>query len=173
MGQSQEEIWALQQSLLPEGSRQHYDMQGLPSGEEQEYGEEYSYEKVTIPAPRRDEAQLHERLRISEIMDSACAQALAGTLSLNPMQSSVFDVAFHIRDNMLVCAPTGAGKTNVAMLMVVAHFRDVGLIPSRDISANMEMGGKKVVYIAPMKATAQEVVFPVPFQTQSFSEIDC
>ena len=57
---------------------------------------------------------------------------------------------------MLVCAPTGAGKTNVAMLTVTAHFRDVGLMGNaegRGIEA-----GDKVVYIAPMKALAQEVV---------------
>lgn len=156
MGQSQEEIWALQQSLLPEGSRQHYDKQGLPSGTEREYGEDY--EKVTIPAPKRDEQKLPQRLLISEIMNSQCAQAFAGTTSLNPMQSSVFDTAFNKRDNMLVCAPTGAGKTNVAMLAVVSHFRDVGLLSGNDAIASMETGGKKVVYIAPMKALAQEVV---------------
>lgn len=156
MGQSQEAIWAMQKSLLPEGSREYNEKQGLPSGTEREYGEDF--EKVTIPAPRRDETQLHERLRIADIMDSTCAQAFAGTSSLNPMQSCVFDVAFHNRDNMLVCAPTGAGKTNVAMLATVSHFRDVGLVPGKDVSANMETGGKKVVYIAPMKALAQEVV---------------
>lgn len=42
------------------------------------------------------------------------------------------------------------------MLTVVAHFRDVGLIGG-DGSRVMETG-KKVVYIAPMKALAQEVV---------------
>lgn len=142
MGQSQEEIWALQHSLAPEGSRQYYEKKGLPSGTETEYGE--GYEKVTIPAPIRDESILPTRLQISDIMDSTCAQAFKGTASLNPMQSHVFDTAFHKRDNMLVCAPTGAGKTNVAMLAVVAHFRDVGLIPGKG-SGGMETGGKKVV----------------------------
>ena len=154
MGQSQEAIWALQQSLVPEGSRQHYEKQGLPKGTEREYGE--FYEKVTIPAPKRDEAALPARLQISDIMDSNCARAFAGTDSLNPMQSKVFETAFHKRDNLLICAPTGAGKTNVAMLAVVAHFRDVGLILGEG-AGSMETG-KKVVYIAPMKALAQEVV---------------
>jgi activating signal cointegrator complex subunit 3 len=52
---------------------------------------------------------------------------------------------------------TGAGKTNVAMLTVAAHFRDVGLIGHTPDSLIIETG-KKVVYIAPMKALAQEVV---------------
>ena len=56
----------------------------------------------------------------------------------------------------MVCAPTGAGKTNVAMLTVVSHFRDVGLIGVGE-ARSMETG-KKAVYIAPMKALAQEVV---------------
>lgn len=88
------------------------------------------------------------------------------------MQSQTFQVAFHSRDNMMVCAPTGAGyvhvqlkilrltrdpsKTNVAMLAVASHFRDVGLIGSED--ARVLETGKKAVYIAPMKALAQEVV---------------
>jgi replicative superfamily II helicase len=73
---------------------------------------------------------------------------------------------------MLVCAPTGAGKTNVAMLATTAHFRDVGLIGGGGCSGdyyedsnnnnNNESSttdtGPKVVYIAPMKALAQEVV---------------
>ena len=48
------------------------------------------------------------------------------------------------------------GKTNVAMLTVTAHFRDVGLIGDEQKQA-METG-QKVTYIAPMKALAQEVV---------------
>ena len=157
MNKSAAEIEALQQMLLPEGSRQYYDQQGLPKGTEREQGE--GYEKVTIPAARRDELDLPRRLPIAEIMDSQIAKAFAGTESLNPMQSKVFENAFHKRNNMLVCAPTGAGKTNVALLTVMAHFRDVGLIPGlNDESINIMETGKKVVYIAPMKALAQEVV---------------
>lgn len=154
MGRSNEELWQLQQSLQPEGTRHHYDKQGLPAGTEREYGP--NYEKVTIPAAKRDESQLPRRLPIAEIMDSVCAKAFAGTTSLNPMQSSVFETAFRTRQNLLVCAPTGAGKTNVALLTIMAHFRDVGLLPGHNDKA-IETG-KKVVYIAPMKALAQEVV---------------
>lgn len=142
MGQSQEAIWELQKSLAPEGTRQYYEKKGLPKGTETEHGD--GYEKVTIPAPTRDESKLPRRLVISEIMDSTCAQAFEGTTSLNPMQSTVFETAFHKRDNMLICAPTGAGKTNVAMLAVVSHFRDVGLIAGKKMGG-METGGKKVV----------------------------
>lgn len=43
----------------------------------------------------------------------------------------------------------------MAMLALTAHFRDVGLIGDGD---NILEAGQKVVYIAPMKALAQEVV---------------
>lgn len=154
IGRTTEELQQLQQSLLPEGSRQAYDALGLPRGTEREYGS--GYEKVTIPAVQRDASTLHRRLMISEIMDEECAKAFKGTTTLNPMQSAVFSKAFHSRDNLLICAPTGAGKTNVALLATVAHFREVGLIPGHE--ARAVETGKKVVYIAPMKALAQEVV---------------
>jgi hypothetical protein len=160
INQTHEQLQALQSSLLPEGSRQHYNEQGLPTGTIREDNDKIGYEKVTIPPPTIDQAKLHARLRIRDVMDTESAKAFDGTTSLNPMQSTVFDTAFHRRENMLVCAPTGAGKTNVAMLTVVAHFRDVGLIQSTDgEKANIfETAGSKVVYIAPMKALAQEVV---------------
>lgn len=63
--------------------------------------------------------------------------------------------------NLLICAPTGAGKTNVAMLTIVAHFRDKGILDNRVNPSYHNSGfdqGKKVIYIAPMKALAQEVV---------------
>ena len=45
----------------------------------------------------------------------------------------------------------------------MAHFRDVGLLPQGDdyddeASQNVVDTGRKVIYIAPMKALAQEVV---------------
>lgn len=39
---------------------------------------------------------------------------------LNVIQSLVFPVAYATNENMLICAPTGAGKTNTALL-TVAH----------------------------------------------------
>ena len=159
MHRSQQQVWEMQQSLAPEGTRQYYsDKSGLPPGAEHTHRD--GMEKVIIPAARPADDFLQARLKINDIMDPTLARAFAGTSSLNPMQSTVFEAAFHRRDNLLVCAPTGAGKTNVAMLTVAAHFRDVGLIggtSSTSMAGSLETG-KKVVYIAPMKALAQEVV---------------
>jgi activating signal cointegrator complex subunit 3 len=52
---------------------------------------------------------------------------------------------------MLVCAPTGAGKTNIAMIAVL---REIGLHRSGD---KIILDGFKIVYVAPMKALAAEV----------------
>jgi replicative superfamily II helicase len=74
--------------------------------------------------------------------------------ALNPMQSQVFPAAYHTDENLLICAPTGAGKTNVAMTTILrelAKWRD----EERDA---FHYDLFKMVYIAPMKALVQEVV---------------
>jgi activating signal cointegrator complex subunit 3 len=61
-------------------------------------------------------------------------------------------VAFRTNENILVCAPTGAGKTNIAMIAVLheigQHIDSTGKIAKDDF---------KVVYVAPMKALAAEM----------------
>ncbi|KAG5188656.1 P-loop containing nucleoside triphosphate hydrolase protein [Tribonema minus] len=68
------------------------------------------------------------------------------------MQSQVFEVAYNSAQNMLVCAPTGAGKTNVAMLALLQ------LVKRHMHNGRVDRHGLKAVYVAPMKALAQEVV---------------
>jgi hypothetical protein len=99
-----DEIGYLQQSLLPDGSRQYYDQRGLPKGAiREEIGD---MERVVIPAAKLDDLHLPPRLRIRDVItDPTIARAFDGTDSLNPMQSSTFQVAYHTRDNMMVCAP--------------------------------------------------------------------
>ncbi|CBH11185.1 ATP-dependent RNA helicase, putative [Trypanosoma brucei gambiense DAL972] len=79
--------------------------------------------------------------------------AFPGVTQLNPMQSKIFECAFRSDENMLVCAPTGAGKTNVAMMAILRAISNnmsrTGLVNLREL---------KVVYVAPMKALVQEVV---------------
>lgn len=38
---------------------------------------------------------------------------------LNRIQSKLYEAAFNSSENLLVCAPTGAGKTNIAMLAIL------------------------------------------------------
>lgn len=43
--------------------------------------------------------------------------------TLNRIQSIVFNTAYHTNENLLICAPTGAGKTNVALLTIVHEIK--------------------------------------------------
>jgi len=165
-GMNAQQIQSMKLNLAPEGTREYDDKlhRGLPPGTEREV--KAGYEKVTIPAPTLEKSMLRARINLDEALGSDTDErmAFAGTNSLNPMQSTVFDAAHNSRENLLICAPTGAGKTNVAMLTVVSHLRDVGLIGAAyyDDEHHYDGGpvstGKKIVYIAPMKALAQEVV---------------
>jgi activating signal cointegrator complex subunit 3 len=102
--------------------------------------------------------------------------AFQGVTSLNRVQSRIFPTAFRSNENMLVCAPTGAGKTNIAMIAVL---REVGanIGPGAAAAEGGAGGGRgssaaassssavpiidksafKIVYVAPMKALAAEV----------------
>jgi hypothetical protein len=170
---TEEEYRNFQAGLLPENSKQYYEPKRLPANTTREYRE--GYEIVTIPAPFLDTSKLHPRIVLSDALNSTEQKAFSGATSLNPMQSTVFEAAFHTSENLLICAPTGAGKTNCAMLAVVHHLKAKGIIKNNDdpYAAYQHIGGddggggqsstaskegRKIVYIAPMKALAQEVV---------------
>lgn len=54
---------------------------------------------------------------------------------------------------MLVCAPTSAGKTNIALLAIlrtISEYRD-------EQSQSIDYSKFKIVYIAPMKALVAEI----------------
>lgn len=74
--------------------------------------------------------------------------------TLNRVQSRVYESAFQNDGNMLLCAPTGAGKTNVAMLTML---HEIGKHIDPETGA-LDRDAFKIVYVAPMKALVQEVV---------------
>lgn len=61
--------------------------------------------------------------------------------TLNRVQSRLFKAAFYEPDNILLCAPTGAGKTNVAML---CFLHEIGL--NMDDQGNVNMDTFKIMY---------------------------
>ena len=73
---------------------------------------------------------------------------------LNPIQTKVKPIALDSDENMLVCAPTGAGKTNIA-LMCVLH--EVEKFINKD-TMTITTQEFKIVYVSPMKALAAEIV---------------
>ncbi|CAA7057085.1 unnamed protein product [Microthlaspi erraticum] len=72
--------------------------------------------------------------------------AFKGMQKLNRVQSKVYETALFKAENILLCAPTGAGKTNVAVLTMLRQL---------EMNKNQDY---KIVYIAPMKALVVEVV---------------
>jgi pre-mRNA-splicing helicase BRR2 len=98
--------------------------------------------------------------------------AFKGMTKLNRVQSALYRTALFSAENMLLCAPTGAGKTNVAVLSIL-HELGLHLKDQADAGADgeapaaaadgapevpLDVAAFKVVYVAPMKALVQEVV---------------
>ncbi|KAI5189295.1 pre-mRNA-splicing helicase BRR2 [Nematocida sp. AWRm77] len=71
----------------------------------------------------------------------------------NVVQSLVFESVYLTEENVLVSAPTGAGKTDIALLAIVKHLEACEEAEGRGSTER----GSKVVYIAPMKALAVEI----------------
>jgi len=72
---------------------------------------------------------------------------------LNRIQSKLYPTAFGSNENLLVCAPTGAGKTNIALLTIMQV-----LSQRRKADGKINKKSFKIVYIAPMKALVTEIV---------------
>lgn len=111
------------------------------------------YEEVHIPALKPKAFADTEKLRPIEQLPAWAHPAFSGMKSLNRVQSQVYETAMLSPENMLLCAPTGAGKTNVAMLTIL---HELGLHRRADGSLNLK--DFKIVYVAPMKALVAEMV---------------
>ncbi|QCD95970.1 DExH-box ATP-dependent RNA helicase DExH12 [Vigna unguiculata] len=124
---------------LPDGSYRH-----LSKG----------YEEIHVPALKAKALDPNEKLvKISSMPDWA-QPAFKGMTQLNRVQSKVYETALFKPDNLLLCAPTGAGKTNVAVLTIlqqIARHRN----PE---DGSIDHSAYKIVYVAPMKALVAEVV---------------
>lgn len=109
------------------------------------------YEEVEIPVSEPPPTTVGSKLVSIDSLDEVGQLAFCGVKKLNRIQSVVFDTAYHTNENLLICAPTGAGKTNVALLTIMHTIRqyiDKGVIQKDKF---------KIVYVAPMKALAAEM----------------
>ncbi|GMM38534.1 ATP-dependent RNA helicase [Saccharomycopsis crataegensis] len=114
-----------------------------------------SYEEIHVPAPAKPDMSHLKLVPIKDLPE--WAQVVfpeSETNTLNPIQSSVYSTAFGSDNNILLCAPTGAGKTNVAMLTMLRAIHNFRNPESGKINSN----NFKIVYIAPLKALVQEQV---------------
>lgn len=110
------------------------------------------YEEVHVPALKAKPYETGEKIvKISDMPEWA-RSAFDGMAQLNRVQSRVYDTALFKPDNILLCAPTGAGKTNVAVLTIL---QQIGLHMQDGDFDNTKY---KIVYVAPMKALVAEVV---------------
>lgn len=108
-------------------------------------------EEVTLPPVEHRRALPGERLMPVKALGEIAQLAFRGFDTLNRIQSIVCNAAYRSNENLLVCAPTGAGKTNIAMLAIL-----------RAVEQHMEAGviqrdKFKIIYVAPMKALAAEM----------------
>ncbi|XP_063995820.1 activating signal cointegrator 1 complex subunit 3 isoform X2 [Diachasmimorpha longicaudata] len=107
-------------------------------------------EEVQIPVSSHNLDFTYTPIKISSL-DEIGQMAFSGVKELNRIQSTVFNAAYNSGENLLICAPTGAGKTNVALLSVVHQLKlhlENGILKKNEF---------KIVYIAPMKALAAEM----------------
>lgn len=122
----------------------------LPEGFERK--EDKIFEEITIPPSAPAPTDIAgDRIHVDSL-DEIARIAFKGTKSLNHIQSVVFESAYQTNQNLLICAPTGAGKTNIAMLAILHELRQhltQGVIKKDEF---------KIVYVAPMKALAAEMV---------------
>lgn len=113
-----------------------------------------NYDEIHIPAPKKPSANF-SLISISELPDWAQeAFPSKETVTLNQIQSKVYPRVFENDSNLLLCAPTGGGKTNVAILGILralSHFHN-------NYTNKFNLSSFKVVYIAPLKALVQEQV---------------
>lgn len=104
-----------------------------------------------LPPPELNVLPVDRRIAVKTSLPE-WSQAAFGTVThLNTLQTHVFDTMFHTSQNMLICAPTGAGKTIVALLSMLRLIQEnfVDGVLNRDF---------KMIFVAPMKALAQEMV---------------
>ncbi|KAL4094614.1 hypothetical protein PRIC1_010272 [Phytophthora ramorum] len=115
------------------------------------------YEHVFIPAHAKKALGKEEKLVSISSLEPFAQTAFHGITTLNRLQSKLFDAAYNSNQNLLVCAPTGAGKTNVAMLAILQEVK-TQMNRHQDQSVSQRVANMKIIYVAPMKALAQEVV---------------
>ncbi|KAJ5085699.1 hypothetical protein N7532_010470 [Penicillium argentinense] len=80
------------------------------------------YEEIHVPPPKATKKPGEKNLPATELPEWARV-GFGSAKELNRIQTKCFPTAFNDDGNMLVCAPTGSGKTNVAMLTIL---REIG-----------------------------------------------
>lgn len=111
------------------------------------------YEEVHVPALKPKPFDEKEELQPVDKLPKYVQPVFDGFKTLNRIQSRLWKTALETDENVLLCAPTGAGKTNVALLCMMReigkHINDDGTINADEF---------KIIYVAPMRSLVQEMV---------------
>ncbi|XP_023803797.1 U5 small nuclear ribonucleoprotein 200 kDa helicase-like, partial [Cyanistes caeruleus] len=110
-------------------------------------------QEVHVPALKPKPFGADEQLFSVEKLPKYAQAGFEGFKTLNRIQSKLFRAALESDENLLLCAPTGAGKTNVALLCML---REIGKHINMDGTINVD--DFKIIYIAPMRSLVQEMV---------------
>ena len=142
-------------NTLSHGNRKY----GLPQGSQR--FEQHLYEEYSIPASKVGTIGRDQSLIEVSSLDGLCRNTFKRYEHLNRMQSLVFPVAYQTSENMLICAPTGAGKTDAAILTILhAIAQNTSPHPSQNpdgLDFTVDKENFKIIYVAPMKALAAEI----------------
>ena len=111
------------------------------------------YEEIHVPPPRAKRDPDEKNLPATALPEWARV-GFGSAKELNRVQTKCFPSAFQGDGNILICAPTGSGKTNVAMLTIL---REIGQNRDPDTGEIM-LDDFKIVYVSPLKALVQEQV---------------
>ncbi|KAG8221998.1 hypothetical protein J437_LFUL003378 [Ladona fulva] len=111
------------------------------------------YEEVHVPALKPKPFSADETLTPIEKLPKYAQPVFEDFKTLNRIQSRLQKAALESDENLLLCAPTGAGKTNVALLTMM---REIGKHINPDGTINADEF--KIIYVAPMRSLVQEMV---------------
>ena len=112
------------------------------------------YEEIHVPAPKPHKNANDKPPMLASELPEWAQPGFGSSAKLNRIQTTCYDCAFNSSENMLVCAPTGSGKTNTAMLTML---RTIGEHRNPQTGEIM-LDDFKIVFIAPLKALVAEHV---------------
>lgn len=99
------------------------------------------YEEFEIPAHEKKDMIDPDKLVKIQDLDRISQVVFNHIKTLNTIQSLVFEIAYATNENMLICAPTGAGKTNTALLAVthqILQHTTEGVINLKDFKVRKD-----------------------------------
>ena len=111
------------------------------------------YHEYNIVPKKRHSHQQDDLIKIEDLSEHEQI-AFEGIRTLNYIQSRIYKRAIGSDKSLLICAPTGAGKTNIALLTML---REIMKYPLSD-GSGFDTSKFKIIYVAPIKALVQEVV---------------